>query len=257
MDEKEKHEVMEQVPEQTPATTEKTPTARERYMSRYKEANPDLNMDDEESLYGAANGNLDELESYRKHNNELVSVFDKNKGFAAMLLAMKDNPDMDPIQWISENLGADINELLENEDYRNKISDALKKYHEQQAGAETSKKEMETNVQTSIQALVDFQKEKGLSNEECLSIWQKVEDIVSDGISGKVSPETFAMVMNAGNYEKDVANARSEGEVAGRNAKIQEQLKKQPENIPPTFAPSTNVKLNKKKDKGSFLEGVE
>jgi len=252
MDDKKEPEVTTEVKEEAPVSS------KDKYMSRYKTLHPDLNTDDEESFYGAANGNLDELENYRKHNSELISVFDKNKGFAAMLLAMKENPDMDPIQWISENLGADISELLENEEYRNKISDALKKYHENQAGAETSKKEMESNVQASIKALVDFQEQKGLSNEECMSIWQKVEDIVSDGISGKISPETFVMVMNAGNYEKDVANARNEGEVAGKNMKIAEQLKSQPKNIPPTLNPAGKVLTpNKKKGKGSFLEGIE
>ena len=252
MGNKKEPEVTEEVKNETPVS------AKDKYMGRYKTLHPDLNTDDEESFYGAANGNLDELENYRKHNSELISVFDKNKGFAAMLLAMKENPDMDPIQWISENLGADVNELLENEEYRNKISDALKKYHEAQAGAETSKKEMESNVQASIKALVDFQTQKGLSNEECLNIWEKVEAIVSDGISGKISPETFTMIMNAGNYEKDMANARNEGEVAGKNAKIAEQLKNKPENIPPTLSPSEKVVMpNKKKNRGSFLEGVE
>ena len=46
------------------------------------------------------------------------------------------------------------------------------------------------------------------------------------GVMGKFSTETLDMACKALNYDADVAAAGEEGEVAGRNAKITEKLRK-------------------------------
>ena len=85
------------------------PSHKDRYRNRYREMHPDLDPENEEAFYETANGNLDELESYRKHNNDLIGTFSKNKAFASMLMAAKNGED--PYEWMAANLGADISEL--------------------------------------------------------------------------------------------------------------------------------------------------
>ena len=88
---------------------------KDRYRNRYREMHPDLDPENEEAFYETANGNLDELESYRKHNNDLIGTFSKNKAFASMLMAAKNGED--PYEWMAANLGADISELLADPEY--------------------------------------------------------------------------------------------------------------------------------------------
>mgnify|MGYP002516096913 CR=1 FL=1 len=99
------------------------PSNKERYHNRYREMNPDLDLENEDAFYEFANTNLDELENYRKHNNDLVGTFSKNKAFASMLMAAKNGED--PYEWMAANLGADISELLADPEYAKKVTDSI------------------------------------------------------------------------------------------------------------------------------------
>ena len=230
------------------------PTHRERYRSRYKEMYPEMDMEDEESFYESANANLDELEGYRKHNAELIATFNNNKAFASMLMAAKSGED--PFEWLAANIGADISELISDPEYAKKISEAARKFNESQAkGAETNK-EYEANVKATLEELQKIQQETGWDNEKCYNLASRVYDIIDQGMKGLITAETFHMVMNGMNYDSDLANARSEGEVAGRNAKSSEQLKKErkPEGIPPTLVTAKGQSANPQRKKKSFWE---
>ena len=50
--------------------------------------------------------------------------------------------------------------------------------------------------------------------------------IVHEGVAGKFTPETIDMAVKAINHDVDVEDADRAGEVRGRNAKINEKLKK-------------------------------
>ena len=58
------------------------------------------------------------------------------------------------------------------------------------------------------------------------AVMNALSSIVHDYICGKVTPETLDMVSKALNYDNDIENAGKEGEVRGRNAKIDEKLRK-------------------------------
>ena len=233
------------------------PTNRERYMSRYKEMYPQMDMENEDEFYGSANANLDELENFRKHNSELVGVFSNNKAFASMLMAAKNGQD--PYEWMAENLGADISELASNPEYAKKISEAAKKYSDGQSKMETTKAEYEANVKKTLDCLKRLQQETGWDNEKCYGLASKVYDIIDEGAKGLITEETFRMVMNGMNYDSDVKTARSEGEVAGRNAKIKEQLKREKgaAGMPPTLSTAKGQSDRPVEKKKSYWEGVK
>lgn len=233
------------------------PTHMERYKNRYREMYPELDMENEEAFYESANANLDELESYRKHNNDLIGTFSKNKAFASMLIAAKNGED--PYEWMAANLGADISELLSDPEYSKKISEAAKKFNESQLQAETSRKEYEANVKKTLEELQRIQDETGWKDETCYSLASKVYDIIDQGLKGIITGETFHMVMNGMNYEADVKNARDEGLVAGKNSKISEQLKKEkaPEGMPPTIGTAKGQSSHPQQKKRSYWEGIK
>lgn len=232
-------------------------THRERYKNRYREMYPELDMENEEAFYESANANLDELESYRKHNKDLIGTFSNNKAFASMLMAAKNGED--PYEWMAANLGADISELLSDPEYSKKISEAAKKFNDSQAQGEASRKEYEGNVKKTLEELQRIQQETGWDNEKCYNLASKVYDIIDQGMKGLITAETFHMVMNGMNYEADVTNARDEGLVAGKNSKITEQLKKEksPAGMPPSIGTAKGQSSQPQQKKKSYWDGVK
>ena len=92
------------------------------------------------------------------------------------------------------------------------------------------------NYEKSISDLAAFASEKGLSDEQAVAIFEKVNQIGFDAIEGIYTRESFEMAYDAMNYASDVEKARKEGERDGRNERIEEKLKKvaKPADMPPT-----------------------
>ena len=220
-----------------------TPTQRERYRTRRKEAYPDVNEDDEEAYYGQANKDLDELESYRENNKALADVFDKAPTLAGMLLAAKEGEN--PFVYLAEQAGPDldIRELINDPDFGEKMSQALTKYQEGQVKGKQAQAEMQQNFQQSFDALKQIQQERGMSDEDCIALVEKMfgseED---DGIIGKaargiVSKETWEAVLKAQNYDADMEEARQKAGAQAMNQRIQNPLKSFDDTeMPPTLS---------------------
>lgn len=63
--------------------------------------------------------------------------------------------------------------------------------------------------------------------------------MIGEAEDGKVSAETWSLFKNAQNYDADVASAREEGAMQGRNEKIQNKVKRSEKNdLPPTLTPT-------------------
>ena len=81
-------------------------------------------------------------------------------------------------------------------------------------------------MDTTLETLRQFQSERGMSDEQIDKAVELLLGIVRDGVMGKFSTETLDMACKALNYDADVAAAGEEGEIAGRNAKVVEKLRK-------------------------------
>lgn len=120
--------------------------------------------------------------------------------------------------------------------------------------------EVTENFRQSLEACKAWAQTRGLSEEEGYNALARLMDILSDAEDGKYSTELFDMAWKADHYDEDIASARHEGEINGRNAKIQEAgLKRQqaaavPE---PMIGRSLKVSENsgeKKKTWGDYLK---
>lgn len=229
-------------------------TSRERYLERYRKAHPDMNTDDEESFYGKANENLDELEGYREHNKELGDTFSKNPTLAAMLLAAKEGQN--PFVWLGENLGMDIKELADDPEFGKKLSDALITYQQKMGDGENAKKEMEKNFSSSVGELQKLQKERKMSDEETEQIYNKFfEEIVEPATKGIVSKDTWNLMCKAINYDNDMENARNIAATRATNQHIDNTVRKPSGNVPPSL-PGAGKQASIAKRRG-FFDGVK
>lgn len=231
---------------------------RDRYAQRFVKAHPDVDFEDKEARYGAMNADRDLLDTYEESGNALGDAFDKHPWTGSMLMALKDNEDLDPITWMAEQ-GIDISQALEDEEYRKTISEKIADYEQKQMEGKQADEERANNLQASADALRTL----GLSDEENLKMWTHLfEEIVDPALRGEVSAETWKLVQKAQNYDGDVASARNEGAMQARNEKIKNGLKQGGDNLPPDLSSGARASAapQPKPTKSfakQFFEGVE
>lgn len=231
---------------------------RDAFAARYQKRHPDRDFEDKEDRYSVLGEDADRLEQYEESGRSLSKTFDNNRWLAAMIQDLRENPDQDPISWMADN-GIDINEAMNDGEYRKKISDKITAFQKKQVDGENAKKEREENFQKSAAALRTL----GLSDDDNMKIWSDFfQNVVDPALRGEVSADTWKMVQKANNYDADVENAREEGGIQARNEKIQNQLKTpKAENVPPTLAQgggatSTQKPKKKKSEAEEFFEGM-
>lgn len=228
---------------------------RERFSNRF----PDVNADDEESYYGALNGEFDRLEASDKAQRELGEVLARDPRSAGLLMAMKNGGN--PMEFLIEQYGDDFRDALNDEEKAKEFAAAFAKNMEKRAESDKLRAQAEANMQTMIDALDAAQQDGSFSDDDAAKAF---EYLYADGgmldriLVNDIKKEDWMLLMKAAKYddmlkEKDmeVADARAEGEVAGRNANIdiqkrkQSQVKAMPSNVPS----NGSVKTAPKKDK--------
>lgn len=212
-------------------------SARDRYRSRYSEAHPDLNLDDEEAFYGQANQNLDELEGFRESNRQLGEAFDRNPLLAGLLTAAREGEN--PFTYLAEQIGPDmdIRELARNPEFSKKMGEALSKYQERLAEGSKIQKDTGEHFKESMNALKELQQERGMSDEDVQALVKKMfgetdeeGNVVDYGIIGNASmgivpKEVWEAVLKAQNYDADIKAASDKAAATALNGRIQNNLR--------------------------------
>lgn len=211
------------------ATTEttNTPSARQRLLDRARETFSDRTFSDlDNPVEGAAD--LDEAidEILTDYTTRQAEYDEKNEKLRDLLMS---DPDMaevvqlwvetgDPRKVIVEKFGDDLGM---SEEARENFSESLNGWRERKAENDALSAEAETNWQQSLEALEEWGNAKNLSLEQKRDVMLRLLGIAFNGMVNKYTAEDFDLAFNASNYETDVAAARAEGEVTGRNAKIE------------------------------------
>lgn len=230
-------------------------TFRERFSSRF----PDVNADDEESYYGALNGEFDRIEASDKAQRELGEILARDPRSAGLLMAMKDGGN--PMEYLIEQYGDDFRDALMDEEKAKEFASAFAKNVEKRAESDKLRAQAEANMQTMVDALDAAQGDGSFSDDDAAKAF---EYLYADGglldriLVNDIKKEDWMMLMKAAKYddmikEKDaeVEEARTEGEVAGRNANIDIQKKKrsQVKAMPSNVPSNGSVAKAPKKDK--------
>lgn len=211
----------------TPAPT--APTGNKaKFGEMWKKNYPDKDFDDEEVRYGQIiedyERNGKELERYKKDSDAIVDMFSKDPRSASFLADWKNGGD--PVISLIRRFGDEFRDALDDPDKQEALAEAHKEYVERV----TKEKELEdtykSNLQNTIAYLDKMVEEGKMSDKDVDDAMEFLVKIVNDGILGKFEPATIEMACKALNHDKDVAMAQHTGEVAGRNAKIEEKLKK-------------------------------
>jgi hypothetical protein len=86
--------------------------------------------------------------------------------------------------------------------------------------------EWKKNMQTTLAMLEQKQQERGLSDEQIDAAADWIKEVTNDAVIGIIKPETIDMALKAINHDTDMIQAAEEGEIRGKNAKVEATLRK-------------------------------
>lgn len=201
---------------------------RDRYTERLKTKYPDKEFADDEALFGQINDDYDsydsELSGYREREKALSDLFASNPRSAAFLIDWRNGED--PIVGLVRKFGDDFKAALEDPEKAEALAAANKEYAERIAKEEEFETEYQKNIGETLATLEQMQKEEGLTDDDIDNAMEFLISIMKDGLLGKFSRESISMALKALRHDADVETADREGEVRGRNSKIEEKLRK-------------------------------
>lgn len=202
----------------------KRDAAVERLKSRY----PDKKFEDDEEIFGAIGDDYDnydkELDGYRDREKRLTDLFAQNPQSAQFLTDWAKGED--PVLSLIRNHGLEISEAINDPERQEQIAEANKEFVERVAKNKQLEEEYNANLSESLSLLERLQKERGLSDDEIDKAMDLLLQIINEGILGKFTMGTIDMALKALNHDSDVAVASEEAEIRGRNAKIEEKLRR-------------------------------
>lgn len=233
-----------------------TKSRREQFGERLKQKYPDREFADDEALFGQIDDDYadydNRLNDYKKREQSLTELFAKDPRNAQFITDMAKGND----PWIAviERLGIDgITDLMNDPEKQEAYAEANRKYVERLAKEKSLEEEYQKNFAESMRLLETIQKERQLGDETVDAAMDLVMRIANEAIVGKFTEETINMALNAVSHDADVQNARDEGTVAGRNAKIDERLRKPDKGDgQPNLAGSNNAPTRKSSGRSMF-----
>lgn len=201
--------------------------AAERLQSRY----PEKDFTDDEALFGQISEDYDDydkkLGEYKDREDKLSAMFAADPRSAYFLSDWREGGD--PVLALVRQFGTDIKDAIDDPARQEEIAAANKDFVDRVAKEKELEEEYQKNLDESLQVLDQVQQEKGVSDEEIDKAMEFLVNIMRDGIVGKFSRESIEMAFKAIGHDADVAAAAHEGEVLGRNAQIEEKLRKKRE----------------------------
>lgn len=196
----------------------------ERMKGRY----PEKDFTDDEALYGQINDDYDDFDrqisEYQGREKALNDMFSSDPRSATFLTEWRNGED--PVVALVRQFGTDIKDAIDDPEKLEDIAKANKEFVERVAKEKELEETYKSNLSASMSALDALQQERGLTDEQTDGIVDFLVRIVGDGIQGKFSRESYEMALNAINHDLDVATAAEEGEVRGKNAKVEATLRK-------------------------------
>lgn len=203
--------------------SEVQPTRRDAVLDRLKAKYPERSFEADDDIYGAVADDYDEYDSKLKRYDEdskaLSDMLAKSPKSAMFLTDMAQG--VDPVLGLVRNYGMEIRDILDDPMKQEELAEANKEYVERVAKSKQLEEEYNVNLEQSLEELRKMQEVEGLSDEQIDQAITYLVGIFQDLLVGKFKPESVKLALNALNYEKAVATASQEGEIRGRNAKIE------------------------------------
>lgn len=215
-------EVPVEAPEEMPAS----PTNRDKLRDLMSKHFDGYNPDDEENNYGL-------LAEYIGRNNDqsakLADALAKDPRLAQALADVANGKSGAPAA-LARYFGKDFLSAEDGSPESEELNKAEEERKKEIENEKLSKKEYDDNINNSMPIITAFCDSKGYDPDEFLgNVW---EGIVGPIFTGMYTPDLLEKLDKAFNYDKDVSDAMSAGEVKGRNTKINKMKESDGDGLP-------------------------
>lgn len=206
-----------------------SPTKLDNLRQMMSERYPDDDLSNDDDFYARiaddyANSDK-ELEGYRDRESKIGSLFAKNPRSAEFMKTWIDGGDPD-VEYIRRFGKESYTAALDDPEKLDEIAKANEEYLSQVKEGQALEEEYKKNLEQSLNDIDSYQTTNGLSDEQIDQAMTWLKDIAYDIVMGKFTPDVIAMAAKAQNYDKDIANAAEEGEIRGKNSKVDMKLRK-------------------------------
>lgn len=202
-------------------------TKKEKLLERLRQANEGKNFDTDDEVYDQVYDDYikhdDDIKGYKDNESKLSNLFTSDPRGASFLSEWADGGN--PATILIKMFGTEIKDAIDDPEKQEEIAKAQQEYLDKVAESKKLDEEYQQNLQESLANIESVQQKNKLSDDEVDKAMQLLQQIVTDGVMGKFTPETLDIAMKAINHDADVKNASEEGEVRGKNAKIDEKLR--------------------------------
>lgn len=232
-------------------------TQQERFNRRFAQRFSDADINDENIYYENANKLMDDFETYEQATGRLLQAIDGNQQFMDMITQACTQDDFDPVVWMIQKGGIDIQEIVNNPDYADAIAMAHSRYIEEKAEEREIDEQMKQNLPKSIDEIKNFCKQENIDddkmNQVIAAMWQLGENMVK----GILPVDVFQIFVKAQEYDDNVKQAYEQGKQDGLNIKIDEHLKNVRSATQSTIPTQTPINIDSKKhnkSKNPFID---
>ncbi len=206
----------------------KNKSKRDLLLERMRTRYPDKKFEDDEELFGQISEEYDtydkDISGYKDREEKISTLFASDPRSARLFIDWRDGKDL--ISNLVRLYGDDLRAALDDPSKLEELAEANKEYMERVAQNELYEVEYEKNMAETLARLEKTQQAKGLSDTDLDTAMEWLTVIAKDFMMGKISDETIEMAIKAQNFDAAVEQAEQEGEVRGKNAKIEEKLRK-------------------------------
>lgn len=211
------------------ATNEQVKSKRELMSERLKTKYPDREYADDEALFSQINDDYDaydgELNGFREREKSLVDVFNRDPRSAQFLTDMAKGQD--PWSNLIRRVGVEgMTDILNDPDKQEAFEAANKEYLERVAKSKELDEQYDRNLAESQTTVAQMQAERGIDDDTMDKALDWLGQVANEVLLGKFTKESIEMALKAINHDVDVEAASQDGEVRGRNSRVEAKLRK-------------------------------
>lgn len=204
-------------------------TKREIALERMRAKYPDKDFDNDDVFNGQIVEDFvdsdDEIAKYRDREKAFSDMFTADPRSAQFMMSWKNGED--PTLSLIRMFGTEIKDAIDDPERQDEIAAAQKEFVDRVAKEQEYEQMYKDNLAQTLTNIEQVQAQRGLSDDQVDEAMAFLQAIVSDGVLGKFTPESIDMALKAISHDADVEQAAHEGEVKGRNTKIEEKLRKE------------------------------
>lgn len=205
------------------ADNQEKKTNKSRLVGRYGSRQPDRNWEDETGFEDLAGFAADELERLDADNKKLADLYAKDSRFAGLMNHAASGGDI--LDYLLDAYGSDFAAALEGDEGRSKLSERRKKEAEDADRRKKEDDEYNANTPASEKNFEAIKEKYNLSDEELAEIYHGMRELSRNVAYNKFDTDAMERYIKGGRYDKDVAGAREEGHIAGKNQRARRELR--------------------------------